>query len=56
MENPATRCLSFEMPVACVFGVIVHLRCYGIWDVLSVASSHMVISLCLKNRLGNPLT
>lgn len=55
VENPASHHLSLEMPVACVFGVTLHLQCYGIQDVLSIASA-VVIPLYLSNCLGNPLT
>lgn len=40
MENPASHRLSLEMPVAYVFGVTLHLQCYSIQDVLSIASCH----------------
>lgn len=55
VENPASHRLSLEMPVAYVFGVTLHLQCYSIQDVLSIASA-MVIPLYLSNCLGNPLT
>lgn len=54
VENPASHALSFEMPVADVFGVTLHLQCYSIQDVLSIFSA-MVIPLCLSRCLGNPL-
>lgn len=55
VENPASHGLSLEMPVADVFGVTLHLQCYSIQGVLSIASA-VVIPLCLSCRLANPLT
>lgn len=45
VETPASHGLSLEMPVADVFGVTLHLQCYSIQDVLSIASA-MILSLC----------